>query len=61
MTTKILVLTDALGNRVESRYDAHGNLVRKDSFTSHYVAVGDTVIYGPGTDPPRIDFVLPSI
>jgi vancomycin resistance protein YoaR len=38
-----------------------GNLVRKDSFTSHYVAVGDTVIYGPGTDPPRIDFVLPSI
>ena len=39
----------------------HGQLVRKDSFTSHYVAVGDTVIYGPGTDPPRIDFVLPSI
>jgi vancomycin resistance protein YoaR len=39
----------------------HGNLVRKDSFTSHYVAVGDTVVYGPGTDPPRIDFVLPSI
>jgi vancomycin resistance protein YoaR len=39
----------------------HGNLVRKDSFTSHYVAVGDTVIYGPGTDPPRIDFVLPAI
>jgi vancomycin resistance protein YoaR len=39
----------------------HGRLVRKDSFTSHYVAVGDTVIYGPGTDPPRIDFVLPSI
>ena len=39
----------------------HGKLVRKDSFTSHYVAVGDTVIYGPGTHPPRIDFVLPSI
>jgi vancomycin resistance protein YoaR len=39
----------------------HGRLVRKDSFTSHYVAVGDTVIYGPGTDPPRIDFVLPAI
>jgi vancomycin resistance protein YoaR len=39
----------------------HGKVVRKDSFTSHYVAVGDTVIYGPGTDPPRIDFVLPSI
>jgi vancomycin resistance protein YoaR len=39
----------------------HGKLLRKDSFTSHYVAVGDTVVYGPGTDPPRIDFVLPSI
>jgi vancomycin resistance protein YoaR len=39
----------------------HGKLIRRDSFTSHYVAVGDTVIYGPGTDPPRIDFVLPSI
>ncbi len=38
-----------------------GKLIRKDSFTSHYVAVGDTIIYGPGTDPPRIDFVLPSI
>jgi vancomycin resistance protein YoaR len=38
-----------------------GKLIRKDSFTSHYVAVGDTMIYGPGTHPPRIDFVLPSI
>jgi vancomycin resistance protein YoaR len=39
----------------------HGKLIRKDSFTSHYVAVGDTIIYGPGTHPPRVDFVLPSI
>jgi vancomycin resistance protein YoaR len=39
----------------------HGKLIRKDSFTSHYAAVGDTIIYGPGTDPPRIDFILPSI
>jgi vancomycin resistance protein YoaR len=38
-----------------------GKLIRRDSFTSHYVAVGDTVVYGPGTNPPRIDFVLPSI
>jgi vancomycin resistance protein YoaR len=38
-----------------------GKLLRKDSFTSHYVPVGDTVVYGPGTDPPRIDFVIPSI
>jgi vancomycin resistance protein YoaR len=39
----------------------HGKLIRKDSFTSHYVAVGDTTIYGPGTHPPRIDFVLPPV
>ena len=38
-----------------------GKLLRKDSFTSHYVPVGDTIVYGPGTDPPRIDFVIPSI
>jgi vancomycin resistance protein YoaR len=38
-----------------------GKVIRKDSFVSHYVAVGDTVIYGPGTHPPRIDFVIPSI
>jgi vancomycin resistance protein YoaR len=39
----------------------HDKLVRRDAFTSHYVAVGDTIIYGPGGNPPRIDFVLPSI
>jgi vancomycin resistance protein YoaR len=38
-----------------------GKVIRKDSFVSRYVAVGDTIIYGPGTDPPRIDFVIPSI
>jgi hypothetical protein len=38
-----------------------GKLIRKDSFTSKYVAVGDTIVYGPGTHPPRIDFVLPSV
>lgn len=38
-----------------------GKLVRKDSFTSNYVAVGDTKVYGPGTNPPRVDFVLPSV
>jgi vancomycin resistance protein YoaR len=39
----------------------HGKLVRKDAFTSHYVPVGDTTIYGPGTHPPRIDFTLPAV
>jgi vancomycin resistance protein YoaR len=46
---------------VSRRVYEHGKLIRKDSFTSNYAAVGDTVVYGPGTDPPRIDFVLPSI
>jgi vancomycin resistance protein YoaR len=39
----------------------HGKVIRKDSFTSSYIAVGDTKVYGPGTHPPRIDFVLPSV
>jgi vancomycin resistance protein YoaR len=39
----------------------HGKLLRKDSFTSSYIAVGDTKIYGPGTHPPRVDFTIPSI
>ena len=30
----------------------HGKVLRKDSFTSHYVAVGPTTIYGPGRTPP---------
>jgi vancomycin resistance protein YoaR len=38
-----------------------GKVIRKDSFTSSYIAVGDTKIYGPGTHPPRVDFVLPSV
>ena len=46
---------------VYRRVYEHGRLIRKDSFTSHYVAVGDTTIYGPGTHPPRIDFVLPAV
>jgi vancomycin resistance protein YoaR len=36
-----------------------GRLLRRGSFPSKYVPVGPTVVYGPGTHPPRIDFVLP--
>jgi vancomycin resistance protein YoaR len=36
-----------------------GELLRKDAFKSTYVPTGPTVIYGPGTDPPQVDFVLP--
>jgi vancomycin resistance protein YoaR len=39
----------------------HGKVIRKDSFTSSYIAVGDTKVYGPGTHPPRVDFILPSV
>jgi vancomycin resistance protein YoaR len=36
-----------------------GKVLRKDAFASRYIPVGPTVVYGPGTDPPRIDFTLP--
>jgi vancomycin resistance protein YoaR len=35
------------------------DVLRRDAFLSRYIAVGPTVVYGPGTDPPRIDFTLP--
>ena len=34
-------------------------VLRRDAFLSRYIAVGPTVVYGPGTNPPRIDFTLP--
>ena len=46
---------------VYRKVSERGKVIRKDSFASRYLAVGDTVIYGPGTHPPRIDFVIPSI
>ena len=36
-----------------------GKVLRKDAFASRYIPVGPTVVYGPGTNPPRIDFWLP--
>ncbi len=35
-------------------------VLRKDAFPSRYIPVGPTVVYGPGTNPPRIDFTLPA-
>jgi vancomycin resistance protein YoaR len=37
-----------------------GKVIREDSFTSHYVSVGDTAIYGPGSTIPGEYFVIPS-
>lgn len=37
-----------------------GAVLREDSFTSQYVPVGDTAIYGPGQDVPRPYFVIPT-
>jgi vancomycin resistance protein YoaR len=37
-----------------------GTVIREDSFTSHYVSVGDTEIYGPGSTIPGDYFVIPS-
>jgi vancomycin resistance protein YoaR len=36
-----------------------GKVLRKDAFASRYIPVGPTMVYGPGTNPPRIDFTLP--
>jgi vancomycin resistance protein YoaR len=37
-----------------------GSVVRRDSFTSHYIPVGDTAIYGPGRPIPGSYFVIPT-
>jgi len=37
-----------------------GKVLRQDSFTSHYVAVGDTEVYGPGSKIPGEYVVIPS-
>jgi vancomycin resistance protein YoaR len=39
----------------------HGKLKRRDAFTSAYVAVGPTRIYGPGSSIPGPYFVLPRV
>ena len=41
-------------------YD-HGKLKRRDTFTSAYIAVGPTQIYGPGRSIPGPYFVLPRV
>ena len=38
----------------------NGSVLRSDSFTSHYIPVGDTAIYGPGTKIPGSYFVIPT-
>ena len=37
-----------------------GKVLREDAFTSHYVAVGDTEVYGPGSTIPGPYVVIPS-
>jgi vancomycin resistance protein YoaR len=39
----------------------HGKLKRRDAFTSAYIAVGPTQIYGPGRSIPGPYFVLPRV
>jgi vancomycin resistance protein YoaR len=38
----------------------NGAVLRRDSFTSHYIPVGDTAIYGPGRPIPGSYFVIPT-
>jgi vancomycin resistance protein YoaR len=37
-----------------------GKTIRKDSFASHYIPVGDTEVYGPGQSIPGPYFVIPT-
>ena len=41
-------------------YDAHGKLLRKNSFRSHYIPDSPTTVYGPGKKPPGPYIVIPS-
>jgi vancomycin resistance protein YoaR len=46
---------------VTRRIYEHGKLKRRDAFTSAYIAVGPTQIYGPGRSIPGPYFVLPRV
>ena len=41
-------------------FDAHGKLLRKDTFRSHYIPDSPTTVYGPGKKPPGPYIVIPS-
>ena len=41
-------------------YDAHGKLLRTNTFRSHYIPDSPTTVYGPGRTPPGPYFVIPS-
>jgi hypothetical protein len=38
----------------------NGNVIRKDSFFSRYVPVGNTIVYGAGRKPPPPYIVIPA-
>jgi hypothetical protein len=40
--------------------EENGRTIRNDSFFSRYVPVGNTIVYGPGTNPPRPYIVIPA-
>jgi vancomycin resistance protein YoaR len=41
-------------------YDAHGKLLRNDTFRSHYIPDSPTTVYGPGKKPPGPYIIIPS-
>ena len=41
-------------------YDAHGKLLRSNTFRSHYIPDSPTTVYGPGRTPPGPYIVIPS-
>ena len=45
---------------VQRTVTKNGKTIRRDSFASHYIPVGDTAIYGPGRAIPGPYFVIPT-
>jgi vancomycin resistance protein YoaR len=45
---------------VSRTVEKDGKTIRNDSFTSHYIPVGDTAVYGPGRAIPGSYFVIPT-
>ena len=45
---------------VDRTVTKNGEVLRRDSFLSRYIPVGDTAVYGPGRKIPGPYFVIPT-
>ena len=51
----------SVGFNIELPHEQRSKLVRSDAFTSSYIAVGPTEVFGPGSQIPGPYFVLPRV